>query len=653
MDPRRVLRRVRCTGRWMGESCSQGWLRRLSCILALCVVVPGAGCWPAEAQVCANGSVCPLGQRCGSQGSATICILETCGNHQLDPGEVCDGDNGCSADCRSRDVVVSNPPPDAGGSPPDTGGPPGPALNTTVSRIDVTLTAASVPADTAGAFVVGGSGSPPPWTASSDAAWLVLDHASGATGDSVTWHLDLDEVSVLDNFATQTGRIRLTAGPSVTPLMVPVQLTKQLPEITNLDRLAVRADEAGTVMVYGRGFQTLATPVTDVEIAGITPTAVTVLSDRALSVSVPVTAAGEYAVTLRNALGIATRTKPLSVLAPVDRDYEEIATEGYKLSLAWNAITQSAYVINADLDLVMRFDLSHTPATITTHSIANVMSLGLPLDRSIVMAVDGGGDLHDLDPTDLTTIRRRAAGAHPQASGQPFAMTGDDLAWVSSVQSVAYDVDRSMPATSIGQAGCYFCAASPDGRRIVFDQDPQIEPGPPNAWWDTVEGKLHDYSDGGGFGGLPFVLATSTHTGDRWILDWGFVYDFNMASQGTVAVPSDWVGLRYAMSRDGSRTYVLAFSDNAVGTYNEPDPITIFPKIFVFDTTGPLITSITYPLLGSFDVAAYPGCLATQGPVACSPYSVAFLLTDDGRTLLAIGDRRLLVIPIPEQYRSP
>jgi hypothetical protein len=131
------------------------------------------------------------------------------------------------------------------------------------------------------------------------------------------------------------------------------------------------------------------------------------------------------------------------------------------------------------------------------------------------------------------------------------------------------------------------------------------------------------------------------------------VYDFDKASQGTTAVPSDWVGLRYAMSRDGSRTYVLAFRDDAIGTYSEPDPIGIFPKIYVFDTTGPLITSTTYPLLGSFDVVAYPGCLATQGPVQCSPYSVSFLLTDDGRTLLAIGDRRLLVIPIPAQYRSP
>ncbi len=517
----------------------------------------------------------------------------------------------------------------------------------------VTLTSASVPADSRGEFVVGAAaGIPVPgWTAVSDVDWLVVDRPAGAVGESVTWHLYPPAVSALPSFTTQTGHITVTAG-SLTPVTAAIELIKQLPEIKNVDRLALLPDQPGTVMVYGTGLQTIANPRTDLRIDGVAPTAVTVLSDRALAVAVPALPAGEYAVTLDNALGIVGASKPLSVLAPVDRIHQEIATEGGKLSLAWDAITQSAYVINASLDLVMRFDLSHTPATVTGQSIPGALALGLPLDRSVLVVGDGAGNLLDLDPFDLSPIRTRAAGANLHASEAPIPITGENLAWISSYNGLAYDLDRSAPATWADpghQFACYFCAMSPDGRRMVFNQDPTVFPGPPLAYWDGVEGALHPYvTESVGV----FYLASSDHTGDRWILDFGRVFDFNLASQGTIDTPQGWLGIRYAMSRNGRRAYVYAIADGAIGTYEEPDPH-VFPKIFVFDTTGPLITTTSYPLLGSFDVAAYGSCLATQGPVACSPYSLSFAMTDDEHTLLAVGDRRFLVIPIPAQFQSP
>jgi cysteine-rich repeat protein len=484
--------------------------------------------------------------------------------------------------------------------------------------------------------------------------WMTVAMTSAATASPASFAVSVNSTALTPG--TLSGRVVLATTRGAVRRTVSIPVTYQVlaftQQITSLDRLAVRAGQAGTIMMYGTGFQSVTNPNTDLRIAGVTPTAVTVLSDRALSVSVPALPAGEYMVTLSGASGVVTSSKPITVLAPIDRAYEEIATEGSKFSLAWSALTQSAYVVNASLDLVMRFNLGQTPATVTAHRIANVRALGLPLDRSVLVVSDAAGALHDLDPTSLSLIRTRAAGAQLHASGSPIPISGDNLAWISSYGGIAYDLARSAPANvdSARRYACYFCAVSPNGRRMLFNQDPTVSPGPPLAWWDTVEGQLHTYATGSV--GV-FYQATSDRAGDRWVLDSGRVFDFNLASQGSIATPQGWVGLRYAMSRNGRRTYVFSISENAIGTYSEPDPVRIFPKIFVFDTTGPLITTTTYPLLGSFDLAAYGSCRATQGPVACSPYSLSFAMTDDERTLLAVGDRRLLVIPIPAQYRSP
>lgn len=467
----------------------------------------------------------------------------------------------------------------------------------------------------------------PPDLATSPAAFTAAVNTSFAAGTS----LSEDLVFVA------------TRGSAQRMLQVPVRYNVlELPEITSIDRLALVPGRPGSVMVYGTGFLGIPHPSTDLRVAGATPTAVTVLGDRALRVELPALPAGEYPVSLRNDVGVESRQLPLSVLAPIDRVHEEIPTEGTKFSLVWDAISQSAYVVNVSLELVMRFDLSHTPATVTAKRIGSVVSLGLPLDRSVILAgvTDGAGTLHDLDPGDLSTIRTRATGGRFAISDSPMPISGGNLAWIQSFEGRAYNLARSAPATAAEQNGavaCYFCASSPDGRRMIFNQDPTSFPGPPLAWWDAAEGATHFYTTSSV--GV-FYAAPSDHAGTRWILDFR-VFDFDFSVLGVLDVPDPWTALRYALSRSGRRAYVYA--DNGGD----------LPKVFVYDTTGPLITTTSYPLLGSIDVAALASCPDTDGPGGCSRYRLGFRITDDERTLLAIGDRRLLVIPIPAELQSP
>jgi cysteine-rich repeat protein len=70
----------------------------------VCILGLLAGCLQESSSTCGSGGVCPPGRVCANTGDDRICILVTCGNGRLDPGEVCDDTNtrsgdGCPADC--------------------------------------------------------------------------------------------------------------------------------------------------------------------------------------------------------------------------------------------------------------------------------------------------------------------------------------------------------------------------------------------------------------------------------------------------------------------------------------------------------------------------------------------------------------------------
>jgi cysteine-rich repeat protein len=70
----------------------------------LCALVV-AGCLRSSLNTCANSGVCPAGYQCTNTSGAPQCVLATCGNGVVDPGEFCDDGNhasgdSCPADCQ-------------------------------------------------------------------------------------------------------------------------------------------------------------------------------------------------------------------------------------------------------------------------------------------------------------------------------------------------------------------------------------------------------------------------------------------------------------------------------------------------------------------------------------------------------------------------
>ena len=499
------------------------------------------------------------------------------------------------------------------------------------------------------------------WNATSNAAWLVLDQASGQPGQALRWHLDAAALSDLGWGAQRTATIHVTAA-LLTPQDLSVTVTNQLPRLRGLDTLALKTGQAGQVLIWVDG-QAGGVALQDLRIDGgaVTPTALNPIGPGLIGVTLPAMSAGAHTVALNNLVGISGPTLTLQVLTPVDRSYGATVTEGTKAHLVWDAVRQVAFVRNVTMGTLMRFDLSGATPAVTARSLSGLSQIGLSRDHTQLYAMTSDGRWLSLNPDTLATVSDRALQLSPMTAALdlPLAITGDNLAWVSQGRAGSLDLTDAAalprsPAVAgapSGTPGFVWGAVSPDGRRMLVTQASGISPAPPLVWRDATgaaqaaDGGLHVFPEADPIDF--FYRVASDRQGNRWALESMALYDFSLNKLGDLTLPTGWTALRTALSGDGSRAYVYALGPNAIGTYAEPNPITVWPRIYVFDTTTAPVLTTSYPVVGALDLTDYPACLATQGPVACDPYALNFVLTDDDRTLLALGDRKLVVVPVP------
>ncbi|MEX8496555.1 hypothetical protein [Leptothrix ochracea] len=499
------------------------------------------------------------------------------------------------------------------------------------------------------------------WSASSNAAWLVVDRSSGSFAQPLDWHVDAAALVDLPYGEQRSAVLHVDGGSNVSAQDITVRITNQLPRLTSLDTLALKAGQGGEVLVWGEGLTGLSSTLTELSIDGgaITPSAAQRVSDGMLSLTLPALSAGAHTLTLSHAAGVATPVLTLHVLNPVDRSYTAFGTEGTKRNLVWDAVSQSAYVINTTMNSLMRFDLSGPSPVASARSFGTLNRIVVARNHSRLHATTTDGQWLDLDLSSLQTLQAQALNISPLSTqiDLPLAITGDNLAWLDRGSLLVQDLNRNAERAVYANNGSTYNfgqpwgVVSPNGRRMLVTQTALFSPAPPPLWRDASGGVSTAATDLNAFPtGQPitfFYRVASDRTGSRWALESAALYDFGLNKLGDLSLPSGWVALRTALSGDGSRAYVYALNQNAIGTYSEPNPIVYWPRIYVFDTTSAPTLTTSYPLLNFIELPDYPACLATQGPVVCAPYELNFALTDDDRTLLAMGDRKLLVIPIP------
>lgn len=500
------------------------------------------------------------------------------------------------------------------------------------------------------------------WAASSNVPWLVVDTPGGSPGDPARWHLDPRQFASLANQQVHEGSLTIV-GAGLSAQTVAVRLDKEVAEIAAIDRLAVLAGEAGEVLLYGDNFDQLAAPLQNLSISGAAATSAQRLSSRLISVQMPGLAAGDYAVSLTTLSGLPTRSTTLQVLQPQERGYQAVATEGTKGAAVWDAASQTLFVVNQTLGSLMGFRLGGTVGTPT----AAVISRSLPSLSNIALGRDGSllalvapDTLLTLSKQDLSTLRTRRTGAaaYQAVDTLPLAVTGEDKLWYASgagwndlaVYDLVHDKLELVQGSSYSFYAGPWAGVSGNGQRMLMPQSGSISPAPPMLRRDALDGVLSAFPSSAA--PKSFFRYSSDRRGKRWLLEGVAVHDFDLGIEGRIELPADWYGVQSAMSRDGTRAYVYALHSSAIGTYSEPSPILRLPRVYVFDTSSPATTSTSYPVLDYIELADYSSCRASQGPTACHPYGSFLFLSADDRTLMVVGDRRLVVAPVPASLRG-
>lgn len=485
------------------------------------------------------------------------------------------------------------------------------------------------------------------WSASSNQSWLVLDTTTGAMGDSLQWHIDPALFAAYPNNASQTATITLGA-TGLAAAHTTVTVLKQLKEISHIDTLAVLAGGDGDVLLYGKGFASIANFASRLYVGGLTPASVTVLSDTLARVSLTAVPAGDYSVYLQSAMGMATRSSTLRVLERQTYSYSAIDTAGGKGAVTWDPVSRSAYAVDLSVSRVHRFGWNGSAFVNTVTPMSQPYKLGMDRDRASVVVVSSAGLVKRLDPVTLAELSSTAATYYFGSDNLylPLTIDGSNRLWVGTF---SHDLDAGTSQSfTIGGDGRGIAYVSRDGRRLLFSHNGSYSPAPPAARRDLLDGAFSTLPNDGLSG--YFYVAAANRDGSRWVLHNYAMYDYGMLKLGSFTVPSGWVATRSELSRDGNRTYMLAFKDGAINVNGSAESTTTDKlRIFVFDTSPLSPAQTQFPLLGYFDVQDYASCRTFYG--GCYPLTMMAIAEDD-RTLFLAGDRKFIAQPIPEAYMA-
>lgn len=419
---------------------------------------------------------------------------------------------------------------------------------------------------------------------------------------------------VFSSSSPVTQRVELPVTLAVSNgLLVPASQVQSLTASSVADDLA--GSQARKVLVWGRGFGDLAEQVgswvlSDASLKSYALTGVTRLGAGLFQLDAPALPAGRYELRANNALGVVQGVASLQVLEPVDRTAASIAMPSQQ-SLSQAQL--NAFVLD--------------PA------------------RATLLATSRDGLLHSIDPKTFTVTQSVALGGTlpSSSSALPLALTGDGLAWVPMGGDWATLSAFNLKGSTLQVAAQYginvaeysfylgpWALVSGNGRRMLMPQSGAISPTPVMLWRDAS-------------GGL--------ETAGNDLLKFSEAAPYKFFYRGSVDLPLNWTALSAAVSPDGSRTYVYALGPGAVGTYSEPSDPGPLPRIYVFDSSTPVLGGGSLPQLGYMELDSFPACRATQGPDVCEAYYTELRITDDARSLLVLGDRKLMLVPISSGLR--
>lgn len=496
------------------------------------------------------------------------------------------------------------------------------------------------------------------WSAVSNQTWLKLPTSSGSTGQSFNWALDSAAFGALPN-GTYEAIVTVTAAPPLTPKQVVFNITRQLAEIDQVDTLALVAGTAGEVMVYGDKLDTVNNPEALLSISGgIQPTAITRLGPQLLQVSLPALTAGSYDISISNQSGIQVRKGTLKVQDPQSYSYQAITTNGSKSNLLWDPISRNAYAINTTNKSVIQFSYNNGGFSIRERVVTNdypFLSINFNREHTALALAHKDQSLELLDLNDLSTLRSLSAApvlVYTANSNQPpLLVTGDNKLWNANPtgsSNTGDTIDLATGSKTIEMTSNYpvwwldersFGGVSGDGRKMSF-----VASSTRAVTYDTATGQ---FTDRGAVSPYSWNFLSVDYRGSRWLYGTTsyYVYDGAFSVIGTISLPDGWLRNVYGgngiLSPDGHYAYVYAVDQNAIEK----------PRVYVFDISTPVGANNPFPVASYITVDDYISCVGLYDST-CEALNASMAISRDGRTLFLAGDRRFVVLPVPDAVRS-
>lgn len=485
------------------------------------------------------------------------------------------------------------------------------------------------------------------YTARTSSGWLKLARASGATGGApLRFSVDSAALLALENFRTHSAELTISAVDGrIAPLTLSVTLDKALPELHYVSPHTRLPAEGGVYTLRGRGLNGIVDLGTALAVEGAAPLKLTRVSDTELKVQLAGAASGDVAFSLANSLGAATGKPALRVLAQPAFDTAVVDTAGSKNGLVFDAERQVLYSVNRTLSSVMRFARAGSGWSVSSAPLPGVDAVALAPDGKSLVATASAGIVL-LDPV---TLERQASypaaiGADSMNSLPRLAITNDGRAYFQGGVWGGLNyfdlVTRQFGAAGGDQRfdfyyGPWF-SASGDGSRLNIVQSGSISPTPSMLYLDSSDHvpKINP-------AGLRFWYeAAQSLRGERFVEGTYKVWDRDFHLVGNLVLPdTGYFGRTPLLSPDGARTYVLAYPEAGL------QGMDVKPRVYVFDSSTRMVTETDLPLLGQFDLPDYPTCRVSA--YECDTRALG-AISPDGATLFFIGDKKLVVAPVPE-----
>ncbi len=490
-----------------------------------------------------------------------------------------------------------------------------------------------------------GDGASVSWSATTTSPWLVLNPASGISPANLGFAVDLAQANSLAPFSDHTATVTVSAVGSALPMTFEVVLQQRVPFVSFVGPYGMPAGTSTKVIVGGRGFIQLTSPVDALQLSGLAATQVQVVSDTQISFNATPSSGGSYRVGIQNAAGMATTRASLEVAASHTYTSAIVPHAFAKEVYVHDSVRKAVFALSRNNNALYKYSLVGGSWSVSALAISQPLDMALAPDgRSLWIAGQSsgtGGRLIEVDPDAMTIRATLIDPGHDMTQGiaANLPITSNNRLWL--IGGRYFDLQtrsfNSNPFTSIGRFDAGTLYGSLDGATAIFGPSWYASPRNPSVLYTPATEDLGPSSGTVELGYEPRVSAD----GSRLLLEYtGALYDrtFSLIGQLPTAPSNEW-WLLMALMPDGKRIAVLRASNDS--STNVPLSIDVYSTQAFNPGTTTFVRTARIPITTNAqfcDPRNFDGC----------NYGNLYLLPSrDSSAVFWIGNQNMQVIPLP------